>query len=202
MSTWNSQLEELVAAFNAKLDQVDIAPLPPQVKVEYLKSAVIPGIDFYMFNIYIPIYTLDELDSSVRSHVRFWMNQATNSNRLYFFVPRAQDGLGIRCITTLYHARRISFGVGMLNSDDAQVRLIARNSWKLHMSRRKVELVGPSAVGAHSRRLDVRRSSDHCTFSDNKVVHCMQSWTLWLIWEMEYCQNGSFDRYASDDRRT
>ena len=57
------------------------------------------------------------------------------------FVARSKGGLGLRNPTNMYIARSILFMVEMLNSDDNQVRLVARESFQLHMNKRKVNLV-------------------------------------------------------------
>ena len=56
------------------------------------------------------------------------------------FVARSKGGLGLRNPTNRYIARKILFMVEMLNSDDNQVRFIARESLQLHMNKRKANL--------------------------------------------------------------
>ena len=56
------------------------------------------------------------------------------------FVARSKGGLGLRNPTNRYIARKILFMVEMLNSDDNQVRFIARESLQLHMNKRTVNL--------------------------------------------------------------
>ena len=67
------------------------------------------------------------------------------------FVARSKGGLGLRNPTNIYIARKISFMVEMLNSDDNQVRFIARESLQLHMSKRKVNLAKSDELCARTR---------------------------------------------------
>ena len=52
-----------------------------------------------------------------------------------------KGGLGIRKPITVYFAKKLATYIGMLNSDDEKVKLIARKSLSLHMSKRKVQVM-------------------------------------------------------------
>ena len=56
------------------------------------------------------------------------------------FLPRKLGGLGILKPSTVYYAKRVSFLLSVLNSDDMQVRETARYTFGLHMSKRKVRI--------------------------------------------------------------
>ena len=56
------------------------------------------------------------------------------------FTPKKLGGLGILKPSTMYEAKKISFIISVLNSDDQNVRILARKSFELHMSKRKVPL--------------------------------------------------------------
>ena len=75
-------------------------------------------------------------------------------------------GLGLRNLTNMYIARKISFVVEMLNSDDNQVRFIARESLQLHMNKRKVNLTksdDPSFGGYEVNEAGiVKKNSKQC----------------------------------------
>ena len=75
------------------------------------------------------------------------------------FVAKSKGGLGLRNPTNMYIARKISFMVEMINSDDNKVRFVARESLQLHMNKRKVNLFrgeggGRGRGGAESARAD------------------------------------------------
>ena len=55
------------------------------------------------------------------------------------FIPRKFWGLGVINPTTNYIAKKISFLLSTLNSDDPQTRHSARSSLELHMKRRRVD---------------------------------------------------------------
>ena len=54
------------------------------------------------------------------------------------FTPRKQTRLGILKPSTMYHAKRISFLLSVLNSDDQHEKAVARHSFALHTKKRKV----------------------------------------------------------------
>ena len=58
---------------------------------------------------------------------------------VFVFIPRSEGGLGIRDPRAAYYAKKLSFYLDTLNSDDPQVRHTARTSLELHMEKRKVD---------------------------------------------------------------
>ena len=82
------------------------------------------------------------------------------------FVARSKGGLGLRNPTNMDIARKISFMVEMLNSDDNQVRFIARESLQLHMNKRKVNLAKseyPSFGGCEVNEAGIiKKNSEQC----------------------------------------
>ena len=57
------------------------------------------------------------------------------------FTLKKLGGLGILKPSTVYKAKKISLIISVLNSDDKNVRILARKSLELHRSKRKVPLV-------------------------------------------------------------
>ena len=56
------------------------------------------------------------------------------------FTPRADGGLGLFYPRINYHCKKLSFFLSVLNNDDLQTRFTARESLKLHLTKRKCEL--------------------------------------------------------------
>ena len=100
------------------------------------------------------------------NHVRKWLGLGTKANRKFMFVARSKGGLGLRNPTNMYIARKISFMVEMLNSDDNQVRFIAKESLQLHMNKRKVNLAksdNPSFGGYEVNEAGItKKNSKQC----------------------------------------
>ena len=91
-------------------------------------------------NTCLPLPKLKYYENLIVNRVRKWLGLGTNANWKFMFVARSKGGLGLRNPTNMYIAKKISFMVEMLNSDDNQVRFIARESLRPHMNKRKVNL--------------------------------------------------------------
>ena len=137
-SLWKEQADKIRTRFKSQLKRVDNSDLPVQCKIEYLNTVIIPSMEASMCNTSIPLTMLDDWAQDIKNNVRQWLGQATNSNNSYFFVPRKYGGLGIRHPRIIYLAKRVSFALSVLNSDDVQVRFSARTSLVLHMEKRKI----------------------------------------------------------------
>ena len=102
---------------------------------------VMSKFNFYLCNLSIPIASLKRLEDNIVKHVRNWLSLNKSSNRDIMFIPKRRGGLGILDPIATYIAKKISFLLSVLNSDDPQTRYSARSSLKLHMrKRRAVEL--------------------------------------------------------------
>lgn len=60
------------------------------------------------------------------------------------FLPKCKGGLGLIKPRTVYYAKRTSLLISVLNSDDPNVRIRARENFRLHMSKRQVQYLDPT----------------------------------------------------------
>ena len=139
-STWEEQIHLLDENFITRLEAIDKAPLPITAKIEAISVMICSVIESKICNTCLPLQKLKYYEDLIVNRVRKWLGLGTNANRKFMFVARSKGGLGLRNPTNMYIARKISFVVEMLNSDDNQVRFIARESLQLHMNKRKVNL--------------------------------------------------------------
>ena len=126
--------------FITRLEAIDKAPLPITAKIEAINVMICSVLESKICNTCLPLQKLKYYEDLIVNRVRKWLGLGTNANRKFMFVARSKGGLGLRNPTNMYIARKISFVVEMLNSDDNQVRFIARESLQLHMNKRKVNL--------------------------------------------------------------
>ena len=96
---------------------------------------------FYFSNITFSEKRLQDMESLIVNVVRQWLRLNKSSTRAFMFTPKILGGLGILKPSTMYKTKKISFIISVLNSDDQNVRTLARKSLELHMSKRKVPLV-------------------------------------------------------------
>ena len=139
-STWEEQIHLLNETFITRLEAIDEAPLPITAKIEAINVMICSVLESKICNTCLPLQKLKYYEDLIVNRVRKWLGLSTNTNRNFMFVARSKGGLGLRNPTNMYIARKISFMVEMLNSDDNQVRFIARESLQLHMNKRKVNL--------------------------------------------------------------
>ena len=83
---------------------------------------------------------LDELDDKVISTVKTLFQLYPKSSDKIFFVDRLNGGLGIKRPSHVYRAARISNLMKMLNHEEENIRIIARESLKLDMKPRGVSV--------------------------------------------------------------
>ena len=95
-------------------------------------------------NTHIQQKVLNEMNNKIVSLVRKWFGLNTHSTRDIIFHPQWEGGLGVPNIEWIYTSMRISHLLNMLNSDDKDVRELARSSLFLDLRRRKVPLAGES----------------------------------------------------------
>ena len=97
----------------------------------------ISKLNFYFCNITFPLKKLLDMENSIVDCIRNWLKLNKSSNRDIMFIPKSKGGLGILHPTTMYIAKKMSFLLQCLNSDDPQTRHSARSSFELHMTKRK-----------------------------------------------------------------
>lgn len=136
--TWEEQIRLLDEIFSTRLEAINKAPLPISAKIEAINVMICSALESKFCNTNIPMQKLKWYEDEIVSRVRKWLGLSTNANRKFMFVTKNNGGLGLRNPTNMYIARKISFMVEMLNNDDDQVRYIARESFQLHMKKRKV----------------------------------------------------------------
>lgn len=148
------QLDSIWEEFQSALDKIAIAPLPLNRKIEAVNIIVSSKLNFYYSNVQFTEKLLNQLESRIVGFVRETLKLNTSSTRSQIFTPRKQGGLGLLKPTTMYHAKRVSFLLSVLNSDDQHVRAVARSSFKLHMSKRKAQEAEPDADSFGGYKVD------------------------------------------------
>ena len=96
-------------------------------------------LNFYLSNVTMSLSQLTVLEDEIVKFIRSWFGLNNSSNREIMFIPRKCGGLGVINPTTTYIAKKISFLLSTLNSDDPQTRHSARSSLELHMKKRRVD---------------------------------------------------------------
>ena len=94
-------------------------------------------LNFYFPNLIFTEKELMCLEDNIISYARHWLGLKKSSTRSYFFTSRSKGGLGLLNPKVMYHAKHMQFCLEVLNNDDISVRHAARESLKLHMSKRK-----------------------------------------------------------------
>jgi hypothetical protein len=142
-TSFRQQQIELVDEFQATLDKLRIAPLPVCTKLEAINTMASSKLNFHFSNMYFTEKVLAHLESMIVEFVRENLKLNNSSTHSMVFTPKKKGGLGILKPSTMYHAKRISFLLSVLNCDDLQVRAVARDSFVLHMTKRKVPSAPP-----------------------------------------------------------
>ena len=139
-STANQQLQEIINHFTDTVQKIDTCPLPVNKKIEAINIMAISQLNFYFPNMQISEKALKTMEDKIVDCIRGNLKLNTSSTRAHIFTPRREGGLGVIKPSTMYHAKRISFLLSVLNSDDIPVRSAARSSLTLHMTKRKVPI--------------------------------------------------------------
>ena len=134
------QRNELMTQFRTNLRRIAESPLPVGAEIVAINTVLMSKLSFYFANMNFPDNLLHDIESAIVTEVRYWLTLNNSSTRSFMFLPRKFGGLGILKPSTIYYARRVSFLLSVLNSDDPQVRASARYTFNLHMSKRKVEM--------------------------------------------------------------
>ena len=137
----NEQLQNIDEFFKDNLKYISDSPLPVGAKIEAINTILMPKLMFYFSNITFSEKRLQDMESLIVNAVRQWLRLNKSSTRAFMFTSKKHGGLGILKPSTMYKAKKISFIISVLNSDDQNVRILARKSLELHMSKRKVPLV-------------------------------------------------------------
>ena len=165
-STWEEQMHLLDETYISRQETIDKAPLPINTKIEAINVMICSLLESKICNTRLPLQKLKYYEDLIVNRVRIWLGLGTNANQKFMFVVRSKGGLGLRNPTNMYIARKISFMGEMLNSDDNQVRFIARESLQLHMNKRKVNLAksnDPSFGGYEVNEAGIiKKNSEQC----------------------------------------
>ena len=124
-----------------------VCMLPIVAKVGAINMMVMSKFNFFLCNLTIPIASLKSLEDNIVKYIRNWFGLNKSSNRDIMFIPKKLGGLGIMDPTSIYIAKKISFLLSVLNSDDPQTKYSARSSLNLHMHKRKASKVGDDDDG-------------------------------------------------------
>ena len=138
----SKQVEEVKDSFRNTIEKIDNSPLPISNKVEAINTMATAKLNFYFENLHFSEKALKELEDTITDLIRDTMKLNNSATRALIFAPRREGGLGVIKPSTIYHAKRVSFLLSCLNSDDPQVRTVARKTFSLHMNKRKVPVAG------------------------------------------------------------
>ena len=83
---------------------------------------------------------LDFLEDKIVFYIRKWLKLNNSSTRSFMFIPKSKGGLGVINPRIAFYAKRLSFILSVLNSDDEKTKLSARSSLFLHFEKRKAVL--------------------------------------------------------------
>ena len=100
---------------------------------------VMSKLNFYLSNVTRSLSQLTVLEDEIVKFIRSWFGVNNSTNRDIMFIPGKFGGLGVINPTTTYIAKKTSFLLSTLNSDDPQTRHSARSSLELHMKTRRVD---------------------------------------------------------------
>ena len=135
------QVESLLVEFSQNLEKINASPLPIGAKLQSVNTILLSKLGFYFSNLNFAEKQLKDVENQIVRNVRDWLALNNSSTRSFMFLPRKEGGLGLLKPSSIYHAKKLSFLISCLNSDDQQVKMTARESMKLHMTKRKVPYV-------------------------------------------------------------
>jgi hypothetical protein len=133
------EVNTIVQDFQSTLEKIDVAPLPVAAKLQAINVMATSKLHFYFPNIQFSDKTLDKIEDAIVFYVRSWCGLNSSSTRAFMFCARSSGGLGLFNPRLIYYAKKLSFHLSALNSDDDQTRHTARRSLELHMNKRKCE---------------------------------------------------------------
>ena len=131
------QTTKLIVEFIKTLDNIDTSLLPTSAKLEAINTMCMSKLNFYFPNLIFTEKELTYLEDEIVSYARHWLGLNNSLTRCYFFTPKAKGGLGLLNPRVIYYAKHLQFYLDVLNNDDLSVRHAARESLKLHMTKRK-----------------------------------------------------------------
>ena len=127
--------------FKGNLKYISDSPSLVGAKIEAINTILMAKLMFYFSNITFSEKRLQDMGSLIVNAVYQWLRLNKSSTGAFMFTPKKHRGLGILKPSTMYKAKKIAFIISVLNSDDQNIRIIARKSLELHISKRKVPLV-------------------------------------------------------------
>ena len=164
---WLKQRDDLLSKFRTNLQRLSESPLPVAAKIDAINKIIMSKFNFYFCNMFFPDKLLMQIESEIVSEVRYWLTLNKSSTRAFMFIPHKYGGLGILKPSTMYYAKRVSFLLSVLNSDDPQVRESARYTFHLHMKKRKVSIAADGGPNF----------GDYCIRSDGRIAkNCTINW--------------------------
>ena len=108
------------------------------MKLEAVRQVALSKVQHLFSNVHIQQKVLCEMNDKTVSLVRKWFGLNSHSTRDIIFHPQWEGGLGVPNVEWIYTSMRISHLLKMLNSDDKDVRELARSPLFLELRRRKV----------------------------------------------------------------
>ena len=171
----SEQTASLISDFLKTLDNIDTSLLPTSAKLEAINTMCMSKLNFYFPNLTFTEKELSDLEDEIVSYARHWLALNNSSTRSYFFCPRSKGGLGILHPRVLYYAKHLQFYLDVLNNDDVAVSHAARESLKLHMSKRKAILDASDTSFAGYAVIDgkLAKQSKVC-WSKSQWIHLLE----------------------------
>ena len=145
-----AQVDNIVGDLNATMAMIDLAPLAVAAKLQAINVMATSKLHFYFPNIIFTDKVLDTIEDTMVHYIRTWLDLNKSSTRCFMFSPRSEGGLGIFHPRSMYYAKKLSFMLSVLNSDDEQTRHTARTSLALHLTKRKCAVVSDGAADDQS----------------------------------------------------
>ena len=137
----NEQLQNIDEFFKDNLKYISDSLLSVGAKIEVINTILMSKLMFYFSNITFSEKRLQDMESLIVIAVRQWLRLNKSLTGAFMFTPKKLGGVGTLKPSTMYKAKKISFIISVLNSDNQNVRILARKSLELHMSKRKVPSV-------------------------------------------------------------
>ena len=174
----------IISEFQDCMAKTDLVPLPVAAKLQVIGVMATPKLHFYFPNIIFSDSVLDSIEESIVIHVRSWLRLNESSARSFMFSPRREGGggggreggagLGLFHPRSMYYAKKLSFMLSALHSDDEQTRHTARSSLTLHLTKRQIPI---STRGRHRSELGGYQTGDDSKLIKvSKVTWRMSPW--------------------------
>ena len=109
-------------------------------KVSALNNLALAKVIRHLCNTRIDEVSLQKFDDVVTSTVRKMYGLYSTTTQVVIYLPRKLRGIGIKRISNVYRTTRLAFLIKMLNHPVQSFSYVARESLKLDMKKRNVDM--------------------------------------------------------------